>query len=72
MCERAHVRCGCVPGRLGFYMCVRACTLAYSAFNAHAPYCDVICGVCGSIIFLDILINSTIFGKALLGMKCEF
>jgi hypothetical protein len=45
-------------------LCVRACSLAYPACNAYAPYCDVICGPHSlHHIFRHYLINGAIFGK---------
>jgi hypothetical protein len=43
--------------------CVRtsACSLAYQACNAYAPYCDVVCSPSVSATFFDI-INGAIFG----------
>jgi hypothetical protein len=46
---------GGVPGRVGVYMCVRVCSIAYPARNAYAPYCDVICGPSGSTIYFNII-----------------
>ena len=47
------------------------CSLRYPAWNAHAPYCHL-----GPLqfyyIFPRYLINSTIFGKQLLNIKCVF
>jgi hypothetical protein len=48
VCSCACVR---VPGSLGMFMRVRACSLAYPACNAYAPYCDVICGPSRANIF---------------------
>ena len=46
-------------------MCV--CGFSYLACKAHAPYCNVICGLSGCIIFFPHYpINCTIFGKTLL------
>ena len=47
--------CVRVPGRVGMCMRVRACSLACSTCNSHAPYCDVICSLSGSTIFFDII-----------------
>jgi hypothetical protein len=47
--------CVRVPRRVGVYMRVRACSLAYPACIAYAPYCDVICGPSGSTTFFDII-----------------
>ena len=48
VCER-------VSGRVGLCMRMRACSLTYPAFNAYAPYCNVIYGPTGSTIFFDII-----------------
>jgi hypothetical protein len=49
----------CVFARARAYssvcMHVRPCILAYRACNLYAPYCAVICGLSGSIIFFDII-----------------
>ena len=60
VCERQSVRVGArVSGR------VYACSLAYPARNAYAPYCDVICGPSGSTIFFDIISQTVRFsGKS--------
>ena len=43
---------------------VRACSLAYPAHNAYAPYCDVICDPLRlHHLFRHYLINGTIFEK---------
>ena len=34
-------------------VCGCACSLAYLAYKAYAPCCDVICGPFGSTIFFD-------------------
>jgi hypothetical protein len=49
--------CPCVrePRRVGFCMRARACSLAYPAFNAYAPYCHVIYGPSCSTTFFDII-----------------
>ena len=39
------------PGRIGVCMRMRACSLAYPAYNSYAPYCDVTCGPWGSTTF---------------------
>ena len=44
-----------VPGRVGVCMSVHACSLAYPACNAYAPYCDVICGPSSPTTFFDII-----------------
>jgi hypothetical protein len=44
-----------VPGRLGVCMRVHACSLAYPACNAYAPYCDAICGLSGSTRIVNII-----------------
>jgi hypothetical protein len=41
--------------------CVRACSHACPAFNAYAPYCDIICSPHGSTIFFDILSKTARF-----------
>jgi hypothetical protein len=51
MCVRA-----CIDAeRVDVCMCMRACSLAYLAYNAHAPYCIVICGLSGSTAYFDII-----------------
>ena len=51
-------------------MCV--CGLIYLACKAHAPF-YIICGLSVSARFFPhYLINSTIFGKTLLNIKCVF
>jgi hypothetical protein len=57
-----------VPKRVDLCMRVRICSLAYTACNAYASYCDVICVPSGFTTFFDI--NGTIFGKTLLNVKC--
>jgi hypothetical protein len=41
LCVHA-LRCLWVPGRVGVCMRVGACSLAFPASNAYAPYCDVL------------------------------
>jgi hypothetical protein len=48
---------------------VCVCSLSYPAHKAHAPYYIAICDLS---IFPHYLINSTIFGEALLNIKCVF
>ena len=56
VCARACVWvCGEVPGRVGVFMSMHACSVAYPTFKAHAPYCDVICGLSGTTTFFDII-----------------
>jgi hypothetical protein len=64
--------CVRVGGRVGVFMRVRACSLAYPACNAYAPYCDVICGLGLHRIFRHYLINSVILGEKLWNIKCVF
>jgi len=46
------------------------CSLSYTACKLHVPYYIVICGLSGCTILLHIyLINSTIFGKKVIGHK---
>ena len=52
VCVRA---CMWITWRAGVCMRIRACSLAYPACNAYAPYCDVICGPSGSTILLDFI-----------------
>jgi hypothetical protein len=57
VCVRARVRvCVCVwvTGLFGVCMCVFACSLAYPARNAHAPYFNVLYGPFGSPTFSDL------------------
>ena len=50
VCERVAA---CVrPARVGVCMGVHACSLAYPACNSYSPYCDAICSLSGSAIFL--------------------
>jgi hypothetical protein len=53
-CVSAYGRL-CVPCSVSVCTRVRAYSLAYPAYNAYAPYCDVICGLYGSTIFFDII-----------------
>ena len=53
----------CVPGGVRVCMSVRACSLAYPAYNSYAPYCDVICDPYGSTILVDIISSTAIFSK---------
>jgi hypothetical protein len=63
-----------VPGRVGVCICVHAHRLAYPAYEAYAPCCDVICGRSGLHHIFRHLINGTIFGKKkkLLNTKSVF
>jgi hypothetical protein len=64
-----YYACVCVS----VYARARACSFAYPACNAYAPYCDVIYGPSGSTIFFDIIfINGAIFRKKLWALKCVF
>ena len=55
VCDRA-----CARARARVHA-VRACSLAYTASNAYAPCCDVICGPSGSIILFDIISQTARF-----------
>jgi len=37
--------------------------VGHPACIAHASYCTVICGLCGSTIFFHIISNGTVYGK---------
>ena len=50
-------------------VCVHACSLAYPARHAYAPYCDVICGPSGSIIFFDIISKTARFSEKVIEHK---
>jgi hypothetical protein len=47
--------------RVGVCVLVRACSLAYPAYNAYAPNFDVICKLLVHHIFRHYFINGTIF-----------
>jgi hypothetical protein len=52
VCVCVRVRaCICVGVWARGFMHVRACSVAYPACNAYAPYCDVICGPSGFTTF---------------------
>ena len=53
---RPACACACVwvPGHVGVFMSVRACSPAFQASKTYAPYCDVICGPSVSTKFFDI------------------
>ena len=54
-------------------MCV--CILALVIRNTNGIFCApyvVMCGLFGSTVFYHNVINSTIFGKKLLSVKCVF
>jgi hypothetical protein len=70
MCMRVHA-CMKVPKCMGMSMHVRACSLAYPASNAYAPYCDVICGPSVSTFF-NIISIGAIFRKKVTEHKCVF
>jgi hypothetical protein len=57
----AYVCVRAMPGRVGVCTCLRACSLAYPACNAHAPYCHLWPLALPS--FLHYLINGKIFEK---------
>ena len=66
--------CACiwVPERVGVFIYVRACSLAYPTCSALAPYCIVMYSLSGCTKCSDI-IHGTIFGKKkLLNVKCMF
>ena len=46
----------CAPGRVDMRVRVRACSLAYPACNAYAPYYVVICGLSDFIVLLYIIL----------------
>jgi hypothetical protein len=48
---------------------VRAFSLAYPACNYYATYCDVICGLSGSTIFLDIISQTARFSEEKKGVE---
>jgi hypothetical protein len=53
----------------------RACSLDYPACNSYAPYCDVICGLCGTSKFVIISWTARFpkkKKKTLLNLKCVF
>jgi hypothetical protein len=52
---RARTCVHVVTGRVGVCMRIRVCSLANPAWNAYAPYCDVICGPSYSTPFFDII-----------------
>ena len=62
---------GWVAGRVGVCTYVYACSLAYPACNAYAPYCHLR-PLWLYHIFRHYLINGTIFWKKLLKIKCVF
>jgi hypothetical protein len=62
VCVRACVRVW-LQGSVGVCMRVRACSLANPARNAHAPYCDVICGPSVSTTFFDIISQTVRFSE---------
>jgi hypothetical protein len=48
----------------------RACSFAYPACNACAPYCDVICGPSGSTTFFrHYLVNFALLGGKVIEYK---
>jgi len=54
-----------------FYVCV--CRLSFPAYNAHAPYYIVICGLAHSTIFFHLNSKTALFsGTKLLNSKCLF
>ena len=65
-----NLRCRWKTVSIKYYECV--CSVRYSARNAHAPYCIVLCGVSGSTNHMipRYLVNGTICGKKLLIIKC--
>ena len=69
LCVRA---CMLVAYRMGVCMRMNACSLANLAWNAYAPYCDVVCDLSLSTIFFGIISNGATFGKKLLNIKCVF
>jgi hypothetical protein len=65
--------CLYVPGCVNVHILVRACSLAYPACNAYAPYCDChLWPLSLHHIFLHYLIKGTTFGNMLLKIKCVF
>ena len=58
-----------VPGSVGACMRVCACSLAYSACNLYAPYCDIIYGSSGFITFFDIMSLVVRFKKKIIEHK---
>jgi hypothetical protein len=65
--------CTWVSKRVDMCVRIRAYSLAIPARNAYAPCCDVICGPLSlHYIFRYCLINSAIFGKKLMNIKCVF
>jgi hypothetical protein len=44
-----------LPGHMGVYMRVCACSFGYPKCFSYAPYCDVICDLSGSTIFFDVI-----------------
>ena len=61
-----------VPERVGVWMGVRACSLAYPVCNSCTPCCDSLWCLWIHRIFRHYLIKGTIFGKKLLSIKFVF
>jgi hypothetical protein len=55
--------CVCVraPGLVDVFMCARAYSLAYPAYNAYAPYYVVICGISPSTKFVSLSLSLSLY-----------
>ena len=61
--------CLWLPGSVGVCMLVSACSLAYPAYNAYAPYCEVIFDPSFSTIFSDIISQTEKFSEKIIEHK---
>ena len=50
-------------------MLARACSLAYPACNAYAPYCVVICDLSGFTKFFNIILQTARFSENVIEYK---
>ena len=64
----------CSSKTISIIQCECVCSLRYPAYNAHAPYCIVICGLPRSTILVHIIPLTARFSekKKLLDTKCGF